>query len=131
MDVSNKLVLIVDAETSLLQALNRLFGSSGFEVTTARTPEEAMSFDRAPDFALIDVMLHGMNGVDLARKLAERWGSLQIVFITDGCPIELRQQAEKIGPILGKPFVYNELLGVVDHFIDLSAKPVEATASAL
>lgn len=65
-------VLIVDDEKVIAITLGRIFSGKGYEVRTAYSAEEALVLlvGWAPQLALLDVSLPGMNGVDLAIQLS-------------------------------------------------------------
>jgi DNA-binding response OmpR family regulator len=63
-------VLIVDDEALTLRTLGRALGDEGFEVFLAMSGEEAIKLlsDDHPDFALLDVVLPGINGIEVLRQ---------------------------------------------------------------
>jgi DNA-binding response OmpR family regulator len=64
-------ILVADDEPDLLELLVYRLSHSGFDVLAARDGEEALALatGRAPDLAVLDVMMPGINGFDLTRKL--------------------------------------------------------------
>jgi two-component system, NtrC family, response regulator AtoC len=63
-------VLIVDDEALTLRTLGRALGDEGFEVFLAMSGEEALKIfaEEKPDFALLDVVLPGINGIEVLRE---------------------------------------------------------------
>jgi two-component system, NtrC family, response regulator AtoC len=63
-------VLIVDDEALTLRTLGRALGDEGFEVFLAMSGEEALKVfaEEKPDFALLDVVLPGINGIEVLRE---------------------------------------------------------------
>jgi diguanylate cyclase (GGDEF)-like protein len=78
-------ILVVDDETSNLMVLNRLL-SAHYAVFTAKSGEEAL--DRAaedpPDLILLDIIMPGMDGFEVLRRLKESsdTGSIPVIVIT-------------------------------------------------
>jgi CheY-like chemotaxis protein len=123
---NGKRILVVDDETVVLQTLDLIFRSRGFEVRTAGSAEEALEkiSDWRPDIAVLDVILPGMNGLDLAVLLAQQIPQCRIVHLS-GQPhsAELRDQAALEGhpfEILAKPMHPEMLLGHVAGLLELS-----------
>ena len=76
-------LLIVEDEPNILELLSMSLRFAGFEVTTAGTGPDAMNRAREskPDLVLLDVMLPGMDGFEVARIL-RRDGQVPVVFLT-------------------------------------------------
>ena len=66
-------VLVVDDEQQLLRALRVILRQAGFEALPASTGEEALDVAalQRPDAAIVDLLLPGMDGVELSRRLRE------------------------------------------------------------
>jgi DNA-binding NtrC family response regulator len=66
-------VLIVDDEKSVADSLGQIFSIHGYEVRVAYTAEQALEMSLAwkPGFAILDVVLPKMSGIDLAIVFKE------------------------------------------------------------
>lgn len=66
-----KSILVVDDEFDLLEAIQSVLESDGFEVRTAGDGKEGLQSikQQAPDLALIDVMMPVMNGLELLSAI--------------------------------------------------------------
>jgi two-component system phosphate regulon response regulator PhoB len=64
-------ILVVDDEEDLLELLRFNLSGEGFSVTCVATGEEALEkvAEGAPDLILLDLMLPGMDGLEVARRL--------------------------------------------------------------
>jgi two-component system phosphate regulon response regulator PhoB len=64
-------ILVVDDEEDLLELLRFNLSGEGFSVTCAATGEEAIEKLKAemPDLILLDLMLPGIDGLEVARRL--------------------------------------------------------------
>lgn len=83
--VGTKKILIVDDEKSLVQLCQIILEAAGFEVRGAYNGEQALSMitEELPDLVLLDVMMPGMDGIEVCRRLrAEYDGNLSIVMYT-------------------------------------------------
>src|SRR5438132_749662 len=80
-------LLVVDDDPVTLDLLREVMAGEGYEVTVARTGEEALRLCRGGDFDLVltDVRMPGMSGVELLRAVKEiRPASLFIVMTAFG-----------------------------------------------
>ena len=81
----NQRILVVDDEQDLLEILKFNLETEGYEVATASSAEEALQMDIASfSLLLLDVMMGGMSGFAMARKLKERptTANVPIIFLT-------------------------------------------------
>jgi AmiR/NasT family two-component response regulator len=69
-------ILVVDDDRLVLAALAEGLRSAGYRVTGVASGEDALGAAGrdAPDLALLDVRMPGMNGIDLGQRLRERFG---------------------------------------------------------
>src|SRR3712207_648709 len=85
MDNQSYNILIVDDEADISEILKFNLESEGYNVTTVPSAEEAMALHVAQyDLLLLDVMMEGMSGFDLARllKADAATSSIPIIFLT-------------------------------------------------
>ena len=81
----NQRILVVDDEQDLLEILKFNLETEGYEVATASSAEEALHMDIASfSLLLLDVMMGGMSGFAMARKLKEKptTANVPIIFLT-------------------------------------------------
>jgi diguanylate cyclase (GGDEF)-like protein/PAS domain S-box-containing protein len=64
-------LLIVDDEAHVLKLLSLVLNNQGYQTLTARSGEQALDMveDDPPDLILLDVMMPGMDGYEVARRL--------------------------------------------------------------
>ena len=125
------LVAIVDDETSLREALEALFRSTGLRTESFASAHAFLrsGCERRAGCLILDVGLPGMSGFELQSHLADMQspgGHVPIVFITarvdsDG---QLRERALRAGAtaFLHKPFAANELLWAVRSGLEQYAR---------
>lgn len=110
-------VLIVEDEAHLADGLRFNFEAEGFEVEVAETGEAAMAFfeQRTTDVLVLDVMLPGISGFDVARQLREKGNFVPTLMLTArGRPEDVLKGFESgADDYLPKPFDLTILLARV------------------
>ena len=115
-------VLVVDDDPDLIDVVQAILRSEGYEVRSATNGQEAIEAvaERMPAGVLLDVMMPDMDGWECARELRSRYGrSMRIVVMT--ATAHARARADQVGgvdDVLSKPFEIDDLLGVVARFCD-------------
>jgi two-component system response regulator MprA len=109
-------ILIVDDEPHIVEFLQLGFGYEGFDVATAASGPEGLRIatEHKPDLVILDLMLPGMDGLEVARRL--RAGSdVAIIMLTARDTVDNRVEGLEIGAddYLTKPFAFKELLARV------------------
>ena len=81
----DKKILVVDDEVSVLAMLKETLGSAGYKVLTAKNAEEALKTLKTESIMVLflDLMLPGMNGIDLCWKIREK-DKISIVYAFTG-----------------------------------------------
>lgn len=104
-------ILIVEDEAAILELIIFNVQQAGFETIRAENAEQAMAVinDSLPDLILLDWMLPGMSGIELARVLRrnERTRLIPIIMLTARV-----QEADKVSGLeigaddyITKPFL--------------------------
>lgn len=81
----NKRILVVDDEQDLLEILKFNLEMEGYDVSTAQSAEDALLMDIASfNLLLLDVMMGGMSGFAMARKLKDNLATahVPVIFLT-------------------------------------------------
>ncbi len=109
-------VLFVEDDADVRHTTVRALRAAGYVVLEAANGAEALdrvAAERDPiDLIIADVVMPQMGGVDLVRRLRERWPAVQVLY-TSGYPGDSPQvvEAEAMGgPVLSKPFTPSILL---------------------
>ncbi|MCX7681493.1 MAG: response regulator [Anaerolineae bacterium] len=83
---SRPLVLIVDDDAGARHTLEALLFPEGYELAFAADGAEALAFleSRLPDVLLLDVMMPGMDGLEVCRRIKgrEEWRHIPIILVT-------------------------------------------------
>jgi two-component system, OmpR family, alkaline phosphatase synthesis response regulator PhoP len=76
-------LLVVDDEEDILELLRFNLSGEGFQVICAATGEEALEKVRSelPDLVLLDLMLPGIDGLEVARRLKSHPGTQEIPLV--------------------------------------------------
>lgn len=94
-------VLVVDDSRVSRLHVRRLLEAmgGGWTFVEAGNGDEALeaTVDMRPDFMLLDYNMPGMNGVELAQKLLERYPGLPGALVTANIQDGPRQRAEALG----------------------------------
>ncbi len=79
-------ILFVEDEESILNSLGFILEEAGYTVLKAVDGESGLrlAFDQPPDLAILDIMLPGMNGLEVARRLKSdpRTAAVRIMMLT-------------------------------------------------
>jgi len=116
-------ILVADDDPVILRLLQVNFGLEGFEVHTATRGEEALERAREapPDVILLDVMMPGLDGWEVCRKLKEdsRFTDTPIVFLSARAQDEDRKKGYGLGvsAYVTKPFDPGRLVDLVRRLV--------------
>jgi two-component system cell cycle response regulator len=107
-DTGSLRILVVDDEPTLRMVISQVLVSDGHEVTVASSGEEALALFRATPFPLVitDVIMGGMNGLDLLREIKHIDSDALVVIMTSQASLEIATAALREGAydFLVKPF---------------------------
>ena len=96
-------VLVVDDVADARDVLARLLRCGGYKSVTAEDGPTALAAveSDAPDLVLLDVMMPGMDGVEVLRRLRDdpRWRDLPVVLFTGIMDGPLIEEAGRLGVV--------------------------------
>jgi FixJ family two-component response regulator len=130
-------VLVIDDDASLREALSSLFRSVGLQVMAFASAPEFLqsSLPDAPSCMVLDVRLPGLSGLDFQAELVKSHVHVPIIFMTGHGDIPMTVRAMKAGAVefLTKPFREQDMLDAVRLGLDRdrSRREVEKAASQL
>ena len=77
-------ILIVDDERTISDTMALIFQTQHYEVRVAYSAERAIETiaEWRPDLAILDVMLPGMNGIDLAIVIKANYSSCHVILFS-------------------------------------------------
>jgi CheY-like chemotaxis protein len=115
-------VLVVDDCAELAEVTGKLLTATGYQVTTADTPAEALHrLDRGPDVDLLitDVVMPKMTGPELAAAARERHPALPVVYMSGYRPASLdeRIRVDRDAVLVDKPLTRTSLLDAIGRLL--------------
>jgi two-component system, OmpR family, KDP operon response regulator KdpE len=106
-------VLVCDDELQILRALRVVLRGAGFDAIATATGEEALdqAAVRPPDAAILDLVLPGIDGIEVTRELRE-WSAIPIIVLSAIGEEDQKVRALEAGAddYVTKPFSPRELV---------------------
>ncbi len=126
----NKLkILILDDEVRITEKLQYHLEKRGFQVYTANTPEEGFKVLSAenPAILILDIMLPGMNGLDVLEKVKSEYAQTEVIMISGYGDMDMVIKAMRKGAsdFIRKPFQVMDIQVAVERtgkFVELQSK---------
>ncbi len=122
-------VLVIDDEESIRKMLRVCLEGAGYRVTLAPTGESGVAAAKRspPDVALVDLRLGGMDGIAVARALAQEASTAAVVIMTAYATIDNAVDAMRAGAAdyLPKPFTPAQVLHVVRKAVEAAGLRAE------
>lgn len=130
MEEKNSKILVVDDEQDLCEILRFNLETEGYHVETANSAEEALSLDVSQfDLLLLDVMMGGMSGFSMAKKLKADAATrdIPIIFLTARDTENDTVTGFNLGAddYISKPFSIREVMVRVRAVLRRTADPSE------
>ncbi|HWA64072.1 MAG TPA: response regulator [Caulobacteraceae bacterium] len=113
-------ILLAEDDDSLRGFLSRALERAGYEVTSCADGDEAAAvLDEDWDLLLTDIVMPGMDGIEVARLAAQRHPGLRIMFITGFAAVALSagERAPAGAKVLSKPIHLREIVAEVDRMM--------------
>jgi two-component system response regulator PilR (NtrC family) len=125
-------ILIVDDEEIMREILEALLAREGYQVRMAASAEAGLELAKTTTFdaAIVDVMMPGMDGIQLLQELKKLDEELPVLMITAFASVETAITAMKLGAFdyVTKPFKNDEVLVVVRNAVERRHLVAENTA---
>lgn len=110
-------ILIVEDEETLAASLRRVFTKEGYSVDITADGESGLEIIEKNSYDLIitDIILPGMNGIELLRKIKEREPDQIVIIITAYASLETAVEALRAGAYdyVIKPIIHEEIKQIV------------------
>ncbi len=119
MAAENLKILITDDDIDLRELLTEAVGNWGYKTSVAKNGEEALKKLRMERFDMVitDLMMPGMDGLALLKKIRELDKEILVIIITGYATIETAVKAIEEGAYdyIAKPFRLDELMIVIKN----------------
>lgn len=114
---AKKKILVVDDEATVCRSIRKALARDDYEIDVALSGEEGLKLEteKKYDVIIVDLMMPGLNGMDLLKSLKAISPSVQVVMITGYPTMKNTLQAMQIGAFdfLPKPFLPYDLRNLV------------------
>ena len=116
--MSSMKILVVDDERAVRESLRRALELEGYEIDLAADGGEALArleSDAQPDAMILDVLMPGVDGLEVCRELRRTGSRLPVLMLTARDAVENRVAGLDAGAddYVTKPFALDELLARV------------------
>lgn len=124
-------VLIIDDNQETLRLVEIALNARGFEVLTATDGESGLELFQTtltpPDIVILDVMMPGMDGIQVCQRIRER-SNVPLLFLTAVGHLQARVQGLMIGAddYMCKPYEVQELGARIDALLRRARLPYES-----
>jgi two-component system, cell cycle response regulator CpdR len=114
-------ILLAEDDDSLRRFLAKALERAGYEVRSCPDGETAIAAlgDGPYDLLLTDIVMPGVDGIEVAREAADRQPGLRIMFITGFAAVALAagSRAPEGAKILAKPVHLREIVSEVERMV--------------
>jgi len=123
--MDKKPVLVVDDEKNIRLTFSETMTQMGFDTRTASNGEEALTKMQGAEFdlVLLDLRMPGMDGIEVLRRIRERYPKVRVIMITAHGTVESAVEAMKLGAVdfIQKPCTPDEIRGLVGKVMEREA----------
>jgi len=126
--MANIKILLADDEAQILKDLSDILKEEGYEVSAAKNGVEALEVMKREgtfDLVLTDIMMPGMDGLELLKKIKEIQPNSTVIMLTAHASTEKAIEALKYGAkdFLVKPFKIDEFIVTIQsHARDITKR---------
>jgi CheY-like chemotaxis protein len=121
----NKSILVVDDEKNIRLTMSQSLEPLGMPVQTAVNGEEALLKLSEDRFGLVflDLKMPGIDGLEVLRRIKEKWPKIRVIIITAYATVELAVEAMKLGAVdfVEKPFSPGEIRDLANQVLEREA----------
>jgi two-component system, cell cycle response regulator CpdR len=114
-------ILLAEDDDSIRIFLARALRRAGHEVCALGDGETALSWitGHEIDLLLADVVMPGLDGIELARRASDMRPDIRVIFITGFAAVALNETdvLPREATVLAKPFHLRQLVSEIERFM--------------
>jgi two-component system cell cycle sensor histidine kinase/response regulator CckA len=121
-------IVIIDDQQAVLEFCRTTLERAGYRVFTAANGEQALKLfepNRSPvDLALIDIVMPGMSGIELAKRIGGLNLGVRIVLMSGYSPVEVKRVVGEYAAqyrSMWKPFEARTLVQMIKNALDVDS----------
>lgn len=117
------IILILDDEPYLRTGLRRILNEEGYETMIAADGETALKLaeEKKPDVVLLDIIMPGMDGREVCRRLREIAAEAQIIYLTAKAelngPLHAKYPRGEADAFIAKPATSKRILSKINSLL--------------
>jgi two-component system alkaline phosphatase synthesis response regulator PhoP len=112
-----KRILIIEEDDAIMSDLKSLLGKEGYEIRSVKSGQEGYQVAKkiAPDLLILDLMLPGMSGLEICKRLRDEGMKIPVIILTAKVEENDKVLALELGAddYVTKPFSVRELIARV------------------
>ena len=123
MVAGNPQILVVDDELQMCNVLRRILEKEGYRVITTPDGKSALQLikEKKPDVILLDLMMPGIDGREVCRRVREISTTTQIIYFTAKTepinPLKLKELRDEADSFITKPATSKQILSRVSRVL--------------
>ena len=131
MTTKSPLVMVVDDEPHLCNILRRVLELEGYRAITAPDGEAALRLaeENKPDVILLDLVMPGINGREVCRRVREFSAETRIIYFTAKAdptdPVQFRELHREADGFIAKPATSKQILAKLNDVLHHPRKKPE------
>lgn len=116
-------ILVAEDDDSMRTFIRQALIRAGHEVDSV--PDGSAALDavmrKGYDLLLADVVMPGVDGIELVRRTADRCPQMQVMFITGFAAVAMNHGStgNRVARVLSKPFHLRDLVQQIDRMLAL------------
>lgn len=98
-NTEKRLILVVDDDAMFVQFATEVLRHAGYDTAAVQSGEDALAFIAAtpPDFVLLDIVMPGLSGLDVAGALRQQESSVPFMFVSSVDDVRSARRAAQYG----------------------------------
>lgn len=115
--MEQKKILIVDDDVDIVRIVSTMLEGQGWQVRSAYSGADALRIvgEEHPDLVLLDIMMPGMNGIEVLREARRAAPGVRVIMITAFGDVGSYLESMDLGACeyINKPFETTELIAMI------------------